>query len=170
VTDLLLGFESLLYAMQTDQHYQYCNADNPDEDHSTVETFGELFVVSGFPYDNGTYKCFGEFARALGMEKCLNDKLAPMTPWDFSRNPISRKSARELDNEYLQTGHWQSTRKQALERAGYRCLVCNSGGVQLDVHHRTDETRGREILEDLIVLCHERHKLFETNRRILTVR
>lgn len=63
--------------------------------------------------------------------------------------------------EYLQTPEWKETAKRKRRQAGNRCQVCNASGVQLDVHHRTYENRGHELDEDLIVLCHECHGIFE---------
>jgi Helicase HerA, central domain len=68
--------------------------------------------------------------------------------------------------EYLQTQHWQSKRKEALQHAVYRCQICNAGGVQLDVHHRTYQRLGAELLSDLFVLCHECHDLFSTSGKL----
>lgn len=61
--------------------------------------------------------------------------------------------------QYLQTEHWQETRRAALKRAGFKCQLCNSGGV-LDVHHRTYERRGQERSADVIVLCRDCHSKF----------
>jgi hypothetical protein len=83
-------------------------------------------------------------------------------------------------SEYLQTQHWHEVRQAELERAGYRCRLCNAAGhdpreppkrsptggliltvrAELNVHHRTYERRGCELPEDVITLCrecHERH-------------
>ena len=62
-------------------------------------------------------------------------------------------------SDYLQTDHWQNIRKEALRRAGYRCQVCNCGGL-LDVHHRTYENKGYERWNDVIVLCRNCHQVF----------
>lgn len=59
--------------------------------------------------------------------------------------------------EYLQSDEWQATRKQALRRAGFKCQLCNTGDVVLDVHHRTYENRGNEHYTDIIVLCRSCH-------------
>lgn len=60
---------------------------------------------------------------------------------------------------YLRTKEWQSRRKAALKRAGYRCQVCNSPD-HLEVHHRTYEHIGNELPDDLTVLCDSCHELF----------
>jgi 5-methylcytosine-specific restriction endonuclease McrA len=62
--------------------------------------------------------------------------------------------------EYLLTPEWQERRKAQLERADYRCQVCNTGKSKLHVHHRTYERRGNEAPGDLLVLCRECHELF----------
>lgn len=61
--------------------------------------------------------------------------------------------------EYLQSDHWQETRQQALDRAGNACQLCKSTD-RLDVHHNTYERLGRELPQDLIVLCHDCHGRF----------
>lgn len=58
--------------------------------------------------------------------------------------------------EYLQTDHWQSIRAAALRRARWRCQLCNRA-TSLDVHHRTYERRGCELLSDVIALCRPCH-------------
>ena len=67
--------------------------------------------------------------------------------------------------QYLQTDHWQSVRKEALERAGGRCQVCNAND-RLHTHHRSYERRGEEMPSDVIVLCASCHKLFHDNGKL----
>lgn len=62
--------------------------------------------------------------------------------------------------EYLKSDHWQSVRKQALERSNLRCQLCNAGNRQLHVHHRTYERRGEELWNDVITLCKDCHEKF----------
>jgi 5-methylcytosine-specific restriction endonuclease McrA len=59
--------------------------------------------------------------------------------------------------EYLKTREWRVKRNRALIRAGNRCQVCAST-YQLDVHHRTYERLGNELLSDLMVLCRRCHQ------------
>jgi len=61
--------------------------------------------------------------------------------------------------EYLKTPEWAEKRANALQRADYRCQICNSPH-SLHVHHRTYENRGDEQLEDLTVLCDDCHVLY----------
>ena len=71
---------------------------------------------------------------------------------------------RRYREEYLQSGHWKAVREGALRRAAYRCQVCNSD-KSLDVHHRTYERVGRELPEDLTVLCRKCHNVFHNSGR-----
>lgn len=70
--------------------------------------------------------------------------------------------------DYLASDHWQETRARALDRAMWRCQVCNTPRSQsiLDVHHRTYERLGAELPEDLAVLCRECHSLFHEKRSL----
>ena len=61
--------------------------------------------------------------------------------------------------QYLKSDTWRQKAKQTVKQAGYKCALC-SGVIGLQVHHRTYKRLGRELPEDLIVLCracHERH-------------
>lgn len=62
-------------------------------------------------------------------------------------------------HDYLKSPEWAAKRQWALERAGHHCQVCRAGD-DLDVHHNTYETLGREEPGDLVVLCRECHGLF----------
>lgn len=68
-------------------------------------------------------------------------------------------------DQYLQTDHWIEQRWGALERAAWRCQVCNAPR-QLHVHHRTYKRRGDELERDLVVLCGDCHTLFHQNGRL----
>lgn len=67
--------------------------------------------------------------------------------------------AKEYREVYLRSVHWASVRRDALERAEYRCQVCNADKA-LDVHHRTYERLGAEAPADLTVLCRRCHARF----------
>jgi len=66
-------------------------------------------------------------------------------------------------SEYLNSDKWKLVRRQAIERAGYHCQVCNSPDG-LDAHHRTYERLGNELPEDITVLCDNCHTLFHESR------
>lgn len=67
--------------------------------------------------------------------------------------------------QFLKTDYWRKTRDAALARGHNECAICASK-TNLDVHHRTYERRGCERPEDLIVLCHNCHRLFHGHKRI----
>lgn len=62
-------------------------------------------------------------------------------------------------DEYIRSPRWNAVRRWALERADYRCQVCN-GPQALQVHHRTYENLGHEHPGDVIVLCGSCHELY----------
>jgi hypothetical protein len=64
---------------------------------------------------------------------------------------------------YLKTPEWQEKRKKALRFASFKCQLCNSG-ERLNVHHRTYERLGQELMGDLITLCNDCHSTFHQNR------
>jgi hypothetical protein len=61
--------------------------------------------------------------------------------------------------EYLRTPEWRRTRAAALWCAGYSCSLDVTHTDGLEVHHRTYEHLGAELIADLIVLCHSCHRL-----------
>ena len=70
--------------------------------------------------------------------------------------------------KYLQSPEWQSTRKQAIARAGYRCQLCGAYASCLEVHHNTYENLGNAHPTDIIVLCHDCHSRFHAGGRMPT--
>lgn len=62
--------------------------------------------------------------------------------------------------DYLKTEHWKKIKKEALERADFKCQLCNKRNLPLHVHHNNYENLGHEKPSDIIVLCktcHEKH-------------
>jgi hypothetical protein len=68
--------------------------------------------------------------------------------------------------EYIASPEWKRKSETAKRDAGYRCQVCNrsQNEVQLDAHHRTYERLGHERPEDITVLCHECHGIYERQK------
>lgn len=58
--------------------------------------------------------------------------------------------------EYLKTPHWQEIRLRVLESGNNECAKCHSQ-VDLAVHHKNYENIGKEINNDLIILCEVCH-------------
>jgi len=69
---------------------------------------------------------------------------------------------------YLRSKHWRRLRVQVMLRAGYRCerKGCIAYGDDLDVHHKTYERIGHELLTDLVYLCRPDHKRVEHGQMI----
>lgn len=59
--------------------------------------------------------------------------------------------------EYLRSAHWQKLREDRILRSGRQCKLCEATDRRLDVHHKTYERLGRELWDDLIVLCEVCH-------------
>ncbi len=58
---------------------------------------------------------------------------------------------------YIQSAEWAVKRQQALKHYGRRCRAC--GATQsLEVHHKTYARLGRELIEDLTILCRTCHE------------
>jgi len=60
---------------------------------------------------------------------------------------------------YLRTPEWRRTRAAALLRADNACSLNVTHTDSLEVHHRTYERLGAELIMDLVVLCHSCHEL-----------
>lgn len=88
---------------------------------------------------------------------------------DFMADAATRLKAirfrRMPYQEYLQTDHWKTMRRRALAAAEHRCQTCNDT-KNLDVHHRTYERQGEELLSDLTTLCGSCHAIFHGNGRL----
>jgi hypothetical protein len=65
---------------------------------------------------------------------------------------------------YLRTPEWKRTRAAALLRAGNACSLDVTHTENLEVHHRTYERLGEELVTDLVVLCHSCHELHHTHQ------
>lgn len=67
--------------------------------------------------------------------------------------------------DYIQSDEWKQKSKDAKERVGNRCQVCN-GNDRLEAHHRTYLNLGNELPEDITILCHKCHELFSIQGKI----
>lgn len=65
-------------------------------------------------------------------------------------------------HEYINSDEWKEKSRQAKERAGHRCQLCNRKGndTTLHTHHNTYDRLLLELDSDLIVLCSECHAKF----------
>ena len=60
--------------------------------------------------------------------------------------------------DYLKSPDWQAFRKKVLSFWGERCAICYSKD-RVEVHHRTYERLGQEMITDCLALCADCHKL-----------
>jgi hypothetical protein len=60
--------------------------------------------------------------------------------------------------KYIRSPKWKRLSREAKERSGWKCALCNSG-ERLETHHKTYANLGHERPEDLIVLCHRHHEM-----------
>jgi hypothetical protein len=79
------------------------------------------------------------------------------------QEPVTIKRLDELRSmpywHYLKTPEWRRTRAAALVRADDACSLDVTHTNNLEVHHRTYERIGEELVTDLVVLCHSCHRL-----------
>ena len=94
-------------------------------------------------------------------------------PTDAARQKMLKRIAPEIYRlrtmpylRYLGTEHWRTIRRLILERDRGLCRLCPGGADH--VHHIHYRNRGREKLEDLVLLCrrchaeeHEKYTLLE---------
>ena len=62
---------------------------------------------------------------------------------------------------YINSTRWRNSpaRLAELKASGFRCRLCYASDtdVELQVHHRTYERLGRELVGDLLTLCKDCH-------------
>jgi HNH endonuclease len=73
--------------------------------------------------------------------------------------------------EYIGSARWRwsAARLGELEASGHRCRTCNAAEgdeARLEVHHRTYERLGHELIGDLTALCgYCHHAITDAHRR-----
>ena len=74
----------------------------------------------------------------------------------------------EFYKSYLGSASWKRKREEAIKRAGYCCEKCKAPSVdtRLEVHHKTYKRLGKEVPEDLIVLCKACHDKADWSRAL----
>lgn len=80
-------------------------------------------------------------------------------PFAGIEEQVAALLARMPYDAYLRSSHWRWIREVALDFYGRSCALCGSTR-RIEVHHRTYERRGRELLSDLTVLCDDCHARF----------
>lgn len=69
-------------------------------------------------------------------------------------------------SDYLRSSEWKKKRKAAVKQAHGICQRCGRTEYsrRIEVHHRTYERLGRELPEDLEVICVECHRYADAER------
>lgn len=60
--------------------------------------------------------------------------------------------------EYLASEHWIRFREKIFAKRGPQCEECGTVKGRLDLHHLTYERRGRELPQDVKILCSACHE------------
>jgi 5-methylcytosine-specific restriction endonuclease McrA len=89
--------------------------------------------------------------------------MAKLTPEEIERKveEIARRCKYE---GYLRSKKWQAKRTAKLFHANHTCEKCGYSSltspveIPLDVHHKTYERLGDELMSDLSVLCRHCHQ------------
>lgn len=61
-------------------------------------------------------------------------------------------------NQHINSWEWKATRQLVLKRDGNQCTSC-SEKTNLHVHHLTYDRFGNELLDDLLTLCENCHRV-----------
>jgi 5-methylcytosine-specific restriction endonuclease McrA len=75
---------------------------------------------------------------------------------------MTTQAWQQIYDDYMKSEEWQAKREKVLIFWGRRCALCNSPD-NVQVHHRTYDRLGQELITDLIPLCkvcHDRHHEF----------
>lgn len=85
------------------------------------------------------------------------------------RKGNKRRYRQNRYNRFMKSLVWRLLRREALERADRKCALCESGN-QLEVHHTTYvRFGGRELPEDLRVLCRSCHRTIHAQKKLRPV-
>lgn len=72
--------------------------------------------------------------------------------WKKPPSAARKKKNKSRYDSYLNSAKWKAKREEAFAFYGRKCQACGAMS-SLHVHHVTYETRGRERMLDLRVLC-----------------
>jgi phage terminase large subunit GpA-like protein len=58
---------------------------------------------------------------------------------------------------YIKSPQWKEKRLRALKTWGNVCQMCGSSN-RIEVHHKTYDRLGKELMTDLMIVCHSCHE------------
>ena len=138
----------------------------------TGQTAEKLCYIAGpLVFMAACPRCNGEFVGRKTSRNRQCDQVCPscqaadsleahrafLLDWEDTRH-LPPEVDRAGYSAYLQSPLWKDQRKRALRRAGFRCQVCSAKDQRLEVHHNSYDRLGRELIEDLCVLCSPCHR------------
>lgn len=97
---------------------------------------------------------------------------------DLQRTFLEARSERRPSSyqQYLNTAEWMMRKLAILSERGSRCIDCRRTDKPVQLHHLSYERLGRELPEDLVILCavchgkrHRGEKLIESHVTITQV-
>jgi hypothetical protein len=71
--------------------------------------------------------------------------------------------------EYMQSKKWAGRKRRLFNKRGYACEMCGAHGP-VEVHHKNYDRLGKELDEDLLIVCKECHPKADKVRAELEAR
>lgn len=100
----------------------------------------------------------GDWSKLPAWDETLQEKYSQRRSEEFQRQQEEEREAFfDWYNEYLKTPEWAEKRQRVIERAGGICEGCRRAPIN-EVHHLTYSHVGRELLFQLVGLCHGCHE------------
>lgn len=95
-----------------------------------------------------------KYRQFKGTKRCLECR----NPWRIKHPKITNKQGYD---RYLRSAHWKTVRGRYWGSDRPKsCYICD--GKARELHHRTYERLGRELLTDLVAICRECHEAVHT--------
>lgn len=73
---------------------------------------------------------------------------------------------RSVYEKHIHSARWRNIRKDMFRLRNNKCERCDQSSATLELHHKTYERLGRELISDLEVLCGACHEIADRERAI----